>query len=116
LALPVIDGGVGGDAGADEVGVFDDAVPPELVAPEPAPALELAPALEPTPPLDSVDAVLLVAVETMVEVEAVGAAAVPLPLVPNGFRDGPLRCDLEGVVCTFRAGIDAPPCGGEAGS
>jgi hypothetical protein len=115
----VIDGGLGADEGDDEPDVLEDEVPPELVALELATPLEPTPPLELTPPLDSVDAVLLVAVETMVGAEPVAAAVVALalvlPLLPNGFREGPLRCDWEGVVCTFRAGIDAPPCG-EAGS
>jgi hypothetical protein len=111
FALPVIDCGDAGDGVADELDPPDDeATPGEAVALE----LELA------PPLESVEAVLLVAVETAVVTEVVvddaPVLAALLPLVPNGLREGPVMCDFPGVAWTSSVGIDTPLGGGEVGS
>ncbi len=113
VAFPVIDGGFGAGDDEAEDEDEDEGVPNPDVLPELAPP-------ELTPPLEGVEEAWLVAVDVVVEVAVAAEDACPLAAAlvpaPNGFRDAPVRCECEGVVWTFRVGIEVPAGGGELGN
>jgi hypothetical protein len=105
LAPWVIDGGLPDDELEDEEEEEPDELPDD--APLEPDVDELAPPELGLPPVELVEPVVTGVVEAVVLV-----VLVPLP---NGLREGPGSFEFDGVVCTFRAGIEDPPAGGGVG-